>query len=211
MKKQLSVLLCLCLICAALCACGENPAQDAQGGPASAGSASLADRAGATDDVSPAEAAGTAGDSGSVAGPAAGNEPPTPGGDAPSGQAAPVSDESDVDFDLTKMGSTMAYAEVTNILSNPDDYMGKTIRVRGSIYNSYFEKTDRYYQYVIIGDASACCQQGLEFVWKGDHVYPDDYPEDNTQIEITGVYSRYEELDIKYCYIEVDEITVLNK
>ena len=127
---------------------------------------------------------------------------------------APVADDAygsnGIDIDLTKLGSTVAYVEVIDILSNPDDYMGKIIKIRGSMFNSYYDQTDKYYQYVIVGDATACCQQGIEFVWNGDHTYPDDYPQDDTSIELVGEFGRYEEEGVIYCYLGVDDITVLS-
>jgi len=44
-----------------------------------------------------------------------------------------IQDDSEVntriDVDLTEMSSTMIYSEVNNIMTNPDDYMGKTIKI----------------------------------------------------------------------------------
>ena len=80
-----------------------------------------------------------------------------------------------VDVDLTGLSSTMAYAEVNNIVTNPENYFGKTIRMRGSYYAEYYDVTDLYYHFVVVEDVTACCRQGMEFVWNGKHNYPDDY------------------------------------
>ena len=47
------------------------------------------------------------------------------------------------------------------------------------------DKTKKLEHYSIIKDALACCSQGLEFVW-GDvsHVYPDEYPKDETEMQV---------------------------
>jgi len=114
-----------------------------------------------------------------------------------------------VDVDLTALSSTMVYAEVSNIVGNANDYIGKTIKMHGRYYASFFEKTELYYHFVIIEDATACCAQGLEFIWSGDHIYPDDYPDDNTNIEVTGVFGSYDELGKTYYYVATDDIIVL--
>lgn len=124
-----------------------------------------------------------------------------------SDKAAPVAAASAIDLDLTAMSSTMVYAEVYNMMSNPDDYMGKVIKMSGPYYASYYDETGLYYHYVIIEDATACCQQGLEFVWNGEHSYPADYPDEKTPIEVTGVFGKYDELGKDYYYLAVDEIT----
>jgi len=114
-----------------------------------------------------------------------------------------------IDVDLTTLSSTMIYAEVNNIITNPEDYIGKTIRMSGPYYVSFYDITNLYYHYVIIEDATACCSQGLEFIWSGDHSYPDDYPKEQTKIEVVGVYGSYEELEITYYYLAVDDIFIL--
>lgn len=115
-----------------------------------------------------------------------------------------------IDVDLTAMSSTMVYGEVYNIVSSPDSYVGKTIKMSGPYYSTYFDATGQYYHFVMIEDAAACCQQGLEFKWNGEHVYPNDYPEDSTRIEIIGVFGSYKELGESYPYLAVDEITVIS-
>jgi len=65
----------------------------------------------------------------------------------------------EVDMDLTVMSSTMVYAEIYNMLESLDDYIGKTVKMRGLYYASYYEELDKYYNFVVIEDATACCQQ----------------------------------------------------
>ena len=114
-----------------------------------------------------------------------------------------------VDVDLTALSSTMIYAEVYNIMTNPDDYMGKTIKMTGPYNASYYDETGLYYHYVVVEDAASCCQQGLEFVWNGEHTYPDDYPESNSKIEVVGVFCSYDEFGTTYYCLSVDDISVL--
>lgn len=66
----------------------------------------------------------------------------------------------------------MVYSEVYNMKNAPSDYIGKTIKMTGQFV--YYENPDTKVQYFacIIGDAMACCSQGLEFVLTGKHTYP---------------------------------------
>jgi len=114
-----------------------------------------------------------------------------------------------VDVDLTVLSSTMVYAEVNNILTNPGNYIGKIIKMSGLYYSSYSDITDLNYHYVVIEDATACCAQGLEFIWSGDHSYPADYPDESVNIEVTGVFGSYDELGSTYYFLTVGSITVL--
>ncbi|MCR4579180.1 MAG: hypothetical protein K5681_02415 [Treponema sp.] len=107
-----------------------------------------------------------------------------------------------IDFDLTKMSTTMIYSTVFDMMIAPEDYENKVIKVAG-MFNVFTNEVtgDRYYA-VIVQDATACCQQGLEFIWLGDHIYPDDYPEMFSEIVITGTYTTTEEDGISYSYIQ---------
>ncbi|MCL1809697.1 MAG: hypothetical protein FWG42_08075 [Clostridiales bacterium] len=109
-----------------------------------------------------------------------------------------------VDIDLTQMSSTMVYGEVYSIMACPDDYLGKTIKAKGPYSAQYYDVTDKYYHYLVVADSTACCSQGIEFVWNGDHNYPEDYPEEEEEIEITGVFGSYDELDRTYYYLSVE-------
>lgn len=114
-----------------------------------------------------------------------------------------------VDVDLTVLGSNMVYAEVFSMMMEPEDYVGKTIKARGPYASNYYEALDQYYHFVIIEDATACCQEGLEFIWSGEHTYPNDYPEEFQQVEITGVFSSYVENGMNFYYLAVDGITIV--
>ncbi len=98
-----------------------------------------------------------------------------------------------VDVDLTLMGKDLIYATVYQMMSKPEEYEGKTIRIEGKYYASYYPITDKYYNYCLIADALACCSQGLEFELGGDAVYPDDYPADQSEVVVTGVFETYTE------------------
>ena len=98
------------------------------------------------------------------------------------------------------MNSNMIYAQVADMINNGDNYLGKTVKVKGPF--SYFQETDgREFFAVIISDATACCSQGIEFVLDGDHSYPEDYPEINTEIVVTGEFNYYKEGFVTYCQL----------
>jgi hypothetical protein len=144
--------------------------------------------------AAPAETATT---TNTVAAPAANEAAPAP---------APAPAQS-VDLDMTGMGSAIAYSQAVDIMTNPDDYLGKVIKVKGNYYPTYYDPTAQYYHLVLVGDETSCCRQQLEFAWTGDHAFPDDYPDMNAEIIIAGVFERYEELGETYYHLVVDEIT----
>ena len=91
-----------------------------------------------------------------------------------------------VDLDLTGLSSTLVYAEVFNMMSAPNDCIGKTIRIKG-IFSIYQEpETQTIYCGVIVQDATACCAQGFDLVMPDDSRYPDDYPPAQSEVTVVG-------------------------
>ena len=79
-------------------------------------------------------------------------------------------------------------------------------RARGDF--SYFQDpvTRQEYFAVLIADATACCAQGIEFVWEG-HRYPDDYPPVDTELTVTGVFNTCEENGFTYLQLSDAEVS----
>lgn len=106
-----------------------------------------------------------------------------------------------VDLDLTTMSSTMVYSEVFNMVTTPENYIGKTVKMRGTYMYYYDEKPDHYYFFCLISDAMACCSQGIEFSLTKDYHYPEDYPKPDDEITVVGVFDSYEEEGNTYCIL----------
>ena len=106
------------------------------------------------------------------------------------------------EIDLTVLGSNIVYSTVYNMMVTPDDYIGKTVKASGTFEVYTNIETGKYYYACLIADATACCAQGLEFIWKGDHSYPDDYPESGTPVTIGGEFESYEEDGAVYCRLK---------
>ncbi|MBQ7545921.1 MAG: hypothetical protein IJT41_03020 [Clostridia bacterium] len=118
-------------------------------------------------------------------------------------EASPAQGRADaaetVDVDLTKLGSTMVYSEVYNMMNTPENYMGKRVRMQGAF--AVAQGDNKYYYACLISDATACCAQGIEFVLKEERTYPDDYPQEGTEITVTGVFDTYNEGEHQYCQL----------
>ena len=109
-----------------------------------------------------------------------------------------------VDIDLTALSGIMVYSEVNSMISFPDNYIGKTVKMQGqfTIYQATDENgtfiPDKMFFACMIADATACCAQGLEFALAGEPVYPDDYPELGAEITVVGTFEWYEEDGCRY-------------
>lgn len=115
----------------------------------------------------------------------------------------------EVDIDLTQMTSDMIYATVYQFMLYPKDYIGMSIRVKGNYYDTWYEATRKYYHYVVIQDATACCAQGMEFVWEdGSHVYPDEYPNADEEITVVGTFETYQEQNDPNIYCRLNHAII---
>lgn len=104
-----------------------------------------------------------------------------------------------VDLDLTELSSTLIYSEVYNMLITPDDYKGKIIKMKGQFNQYTDEQTGKTYNAVIIPDATACCQQGLEFELS-DKTNPNF--EQGAEITVVGTFDTYSEGEFLYCHLK---------
>ena len=107
-----------------------------------------------------------------------------------------------IDVDLTNKSANMVYMEVYNMMVKPEDYVGKTIKMKGAFAQYHDEATDKYYFACIIKDAMACCSQGIEFVLNKRYKFPKDYPEKGDKICVVGVFATYKEGKDTYCTLK---------
>lgn len=114
--------------------------------------------------------------------------------------------EYDAEVDLTEFNSNMVYSEVAAMVSTPEKYIGKTVKMQGT-FDVYTDiNTGTYYYACIIKDATACCSSGIEFSWKGEHKFPDDYPSVGTPVTVGGVFETYPEGDKNYCRLKEADV-----
>lgn len=117
-----------------------------------------------------------------------------------------------IDVDLNNLNANVVYSQVFLMMTEPDKFIGKRIRMSGQ-FNVYAAQegnpsgVTEYYA-IIIADAQACCQQGIEFVWPG-HTYPEGFPEVKSNASVTGIFEVYEENGKKYCRLVADSVEQL--
>lgn len=113
--------------------------------------------------------------------------------------------ENEIDLDLTFMSATAIYSEVSNMMLYPEKYEGKRVRINGLFSIGYDMNSQPMYG-CIIPDATACCIQGIAFNWKGEHTYPQDYPEQNESLVVEGIFTY--EKDGSYIQVCLDEADI---
>ena len=88
-----------------------------------------------------------------------------------------------VDFDISVMNANMVYAQVFDMMMQPEVYRDKIIKIAGDYYRLPDNKGNMT-NAVIIRDALACCQQGMEFVWD----FGEAVPAQETHITVIGPF-----------------------
>jgi len=118
----------------------------------------------------------------------------------------------DIDIDLTILGETIKTAEVINILSSPEEHLGKVIKINGLYYAVPEPMLGRVRNIIAVTEVDACCPpMGFEII-VGDFVdsHNFDFPKPGTRIEVTGVFSTYEEKGFDLYYLAVDDVFILS-
>lgn len=110
-----------------------------------------------------------------------------------------------VDLDLTGLNGVMIYSQVFDMVSNPANYKGKIIRIEGNYGEFKDDATGNLYRACIIPDATACCQQGIEFVLKDDTNAEEDLVV-GMPVSVQGSFDTYYEGRIQYCTLRNAEL-----
>lgn len=109
-----------------------------------------------------------------------------------------------IDVDLSMLNYNIASAQIFNMLIETDSYLGKTVRIKGQFFSTYDEENKMRHYSVLIWDATACCQTGLQFIPRGNPVYPDDFPEEMADMEVTGILRMKLLNGMDYLYIDCE-------
>lgn len=127
-------------------------------------------------------------------------------------ETAPSKDTGESGFvDLTALSSTMVYGEVFAMMSSPEDYVGKTVKMqgifsKGQLYAAGSLDDGGTVFACVIQDATACCAQGIPFELAGDHTYPQDYPELGDTITVVGTFEIHEQEGMQFCRLRDAEL-----
>ena len=93
-----------------------------------------------------------------------------------------------VDIDLSRMSSTMVFSMVYQMVTTPEKFVGKTVKMKGAFSSYYDDEAQRRFFGCVIKDALACCSQGLAFETAKPRKYPSEYPSEGASITIVGTF-----------------------
>ena len=74
----------------------------------------------------------------------------------------------------------MVYSMVYQMVTDPQKYVGKRIKMKGAFSTYFDEETEQRF--------FACCSQGLAFELAKPRKYPSEFPSQGTPITIIGTF-----------------------
>ncbi|MDR2071656.1 MAG: hypothetical protein LBP81_09610 [Treponema sp.] len=105
----------------------------------------------------------------------------------------------------------MFIAQTNDVYLNPEDYMGKTIKLEG-LFKSYAVEAYGTSYCFVIRYGPGCCgndgSAGFEVAWDGGSVSENPYPEEDAWVEATGILKSYEEDGFPYLYLALSALNV---
>lgn len=94
-------------------------------------------------------------------------------------------------LDLTFMSATAIYSEVLNMMTSPEQYRFRKVKISGYFGYREDENTGKMIFGCVIPDATKCCEQGIEIIRSGEYSFPEDYPEPGEIITVEGTFDYY--------------------
>ena len=124
-----------------------------------------------------------------------------------------VSDESTGSESIVEIRERMFIGQVNDVYINKNDYLGKTIKYEGIFMGDQYDEDEKFFYYVFRYGPGGCCgidgKVGFEVNWPAENSA--QYPADDSWVEVTGVLKEYEQLSVKYLYLELLSLNVLNR
>ncbi|MDR2419007.1 MAG: hypothetical protein LBD79_08130 [Treponema sp.] len=112
---------------------------------------------------------------------------------------------------IVEIKEKMFIAQVNDVYLNPDDYVGKTIKLEG-LFMTQDNGTQIPPYYFVIRYGPGCCgndgNAGFEVIWEKQEPV---YPRDNEWVEAVGVFGSYEEDGYPYYCLNLSSLKVLDE
>jgi uncharacterized membrane protein YcgQ (UPF0703/DUF1980 family) len=126
----------------------------------------------------------------------------------------PIPVKSSAENTIIEIKEKMFMAQTNDVYLNPEDYIGKTIKLEGLFKaEQYIENAPPYC--FVLRYGPGCCgsdgNAGFEVAWNEQAAAGKAYPNIDDWVEAIGVLKTYEENGYPYLYLALSELTVLDK
>jgi uncharacterized membrane protein YcgQ (UPF0703/DUF1980 family) len=112
---------------------------------------------------------------------------------------------------VVEIKEKMFIAQTNDVYLNPEDYMGKTVKLEG-MFKSYSSQDYGASYCFVIRYGPGCCgndgSAGFEVAWDGETAAEHPYPDEDAWVEAVGVLKSYEEDGFPYLYLSLSSLNV---
>jgi zinc transport system permease protein len=115
---------------------------------------------------------------------------------------------------LVEIREKMFIAQVNDVYLNPEDYLGKTIKLEGLFKSEQYTNSADPYCFVLRYGPGCCGSDGnagFEVAWNKETAAKETYPKSDDWVEAVGTLKTYEEDGYPYLYLALSGLTVLDK
>lgn len=136
-----------------------------------------------------------------------------PKGKAGSDNIVVLSSSNSNSGNIVEIREKMFATQISDVYMNPDDYLGKTIKLEGIFMGGQpYPDMDPYYSIFRYAPGGCCGNDGMAgFEVKGETCPIEIYPAGNSWVEATGVLKEIDSGSYKSLYIDLSSLTILSK
>jgi hypothetical protein len=113
---------------------------------------------------------------------------------------------------VVEIGEKLFIAQINDVYLNPEDYLGRTIRLEGLFKLEQYLGGENSDYCFVLRYGPGCCNNdssaGFEVSWDKADPNPPPYPDVDDWVEAEGVLSYYEEDGYPYLYLALSSLTV---
>jgi len=111
---------------------------------------------------------------------------------------------------VVEITEKMFISQVNDVYLNPEDYLGKTIKLEGLFFMEHIYPRDEPYCFVLRYGPGCCGTDGnvgFEIAWPDNRRIP--YPEENAWVQAIGELKTYAEGFNEFLYLDITSLNVL--
>jgi hypothetical protein len=112
---------------------------------------------------------------------------------------------------VVEIKEKMFIAQTNDVYLNPEDYLGRTIKLEG-LFKAYSEEDYGASYCFVIRYGPGCCgndgSAGFEVAWDEGFTLEPLYPEEDAWVEAVGTLKSYEEDGFPYLYLSLSSLDV---
>ncbi|MDR0383155.1 MAG: hypothetical protein LBH50_04130 [Spirochaetaceae bacterium] len=112
---------------------------------------------------------------------------------------------------LLEIKEKLFIAQTNDIYLNPEEYMGRRIKLQGMFKTDYYTGNEEPYCFVLRYGPGCCGYDGtagFEVKWADDDRV---YPAEDDWVEAVGVLDSYDEDGYPYIYLSLSSLTVMDE